>query len=82
MEKQNKNVISKKVSFIFNDNTIKELIIKTNGNIYIMILTIKTFFERIKDIYLLDYDKYLLSIADEYLDTNKLFKSKQRKFLL
>ena len=81
MEKQNKNVISKKVSFIFNDNTIKDLIIKTNGNIYIMILTIKTFFERIKDIYLLDYDKYLLAIADECLTINHTYKQKVRKFI-
>lgn len=85
MISQNKNVISKKVSFIFNDNAIKELIIKTNGNLSLMIFVMKTFFECIKDIYLLDYDKYLLSIVDEYLNSsNQIFDkhSKQRKLLL
>lgn len=81
LDKQNKNVISKRINFMFSDDTIKELIIRTNGNLSVMILAIKTFFVRIKEYYPADYNKYLLTIVEENLkQTDFVNKTRVRKF--
>lgn len=72
-------VISKQVSFMFDDNTINELIKKTNGNIFKMILIMMAFFERFKHIESDQYVNSLLEVADEYLNFNEILKENDKK---
>ena len=76
---QNKKVISKRIDFIFDDNTINELIKKTNGNIFKMNLIMTAFFERAKDIDFNQYVNCLFAVADEYLSINELLQENSRK---
>ncbi len=76
---QNKKVISKRIDFIFDDNTINELIKKTNGNIFKMNLIMTAFFERAKDIDFNQYVNCLFAVADEYLTINELLQENSRK---
>ena len=77
--KQNQNVISKRVSFLFSNSVIEQLITKTNGNLFAMILAIRIFFEHINEINPDEYDNALLTIVDENLKFNSLLLDRQKK---
>ena len=84
VQEQNKKVISKKVSFMFKDDTIKELINKTNGNLFVMKAVVNEFFQNITEINPLDYDYYLLGLVDKLLGVNSILidRHKVRKLYL
>ena len=84
VQEQNKKVISKKVSFMFKDDTIKELINKTNGNLFVMKAVVNEFFQNIAEINPLDYDYYLLGLVDKLLGVNSILidRHKVRKLYL
>ncbi len=83
LQEEGKNIISKKVSFIFSDDIIAMLIDKTQGNIAKMKRAINIFFEHIKEIEYENYGTYLLNIVDNELNDNITgVVKRQRKFYL
>ena len=73
------NVISKRISFLFSDDVIAELIRKTNGNIFMMNLIVTTFFERLNEIEMTEYNRSLLDIANEFLNFNEVLRESEKK---
>ena len=59
-----KNVISCRVRFTFSDEVIAKLINKTNGNLLVMIVIMRIFFQHIKEINPLNYEQYLFNILE------------------
>lgn len=79
---QNKKIISKRVSFMFSDDTIKELIVKTNGNLRLMILAVKIFFASINEMSPMDYNNYLLNLVENNLNNILISDIRIRKLYL
>ena len=83
-DKQNKKIISRRICFTFSDSTIENLINKTNGNLFAMMLAIKIFFEQINEFEPSIYDERLMAIVDENLQFNSILisRNKTRKLYL
>ena len=75
---QDKKIISRRISFLFKNSTIEEMIKNTNGNLFSMILALRVFFEHIKEIDSSEYDRAILNIINENLSFNSVIINRHR----